>query len=109
MIRFYAPDIETSLTLPESDSGHCVRVLRMREGDELEAVDGCGHLYRCRLVTDDARGAVVEIADRVALPKVWKPSITIAVAPTKHADRMEWLRRKTRRKRGRQFPPPLFF
>lgn len=30
MIIFYAPDIETTLTLPESDSQHAVRVLRLR-------------------------------------------------------------------------------
>ena len=29
--------------------------------------------------------------ERIDLPKVWKPSITVAVAPTKHSDRMEWL------------------
>ena len=91
MIRFYAPEIEDRPVLPPDESAHAVRVLRHRPGDELEVGDGRGYLYRCRLVTDDARGAVVEIADRVALPKVWKPSITIAVAPTKHADRMEWL------------------
>lgn len=49
MIRFYAPGLPDNLTLPESDSAHCVRVLRMREGDLLEAVDGRGTLYRCRL------------------------------------------------------------
>lgn len=91
MIRFYAPDINTAYLLPEGESGHAVRVLRRRPGDEVEAVDGKGTLYRCRLLDDNHRGAAVEIAERIALPKVWKPYITVAVAPTKHADRMEWL------------------
>lgn len=91
MIRFYAPDIETSLTLPESDSGHCVRVLRMREGDELEAVDGRGHLYRCRLADADPRRAAVEIIASEKMPRVWPADITVAVAPTKNSDRIEWL------------------
>ena len=91
MIRFYAPDIETSLTLPESDSGHCVRVLRMREGDELEAVDGRGHLYRCRLADADPRRAAVEIIATENMPRVWPADITVAVAPTKNSDRIEWL------------------
>lgn len=91
MIRFYAPDIEQKQQLPADESAHAVRVLRRRPGDEVEVVDGRGNLYRCRLVTDDHRGAVVEIVEKEALPKVWKPYITIAVAPTKHADRMEWL------------------
>ena len=37
MIRFYAPDIEQTLTLPESDSQHCIRVLRMHIGDEIDS------------------------------------------------------------------------
>ena len=88
MIRFYAPDIETSLTLPESDSGHCVRVLRMREGDELEAVDGRGYLYRCRLADADPRRAAVEIIASEKMPRVWPADITVAVAPTKNSDRI---------------------
>ena len=42
MHRFYAPDIETSLTLPEIESQHAVRVLRLAEGDMIEDVDGKG-------------------------------------------------------------------
>ena len=37
MIRFYAPDAADTGRLPESDSGHAVRVLRLRAGDELQA------------------------------------------------------------------------
>jgi len=91
MIRFYAPDIETTLTLPESDSGHCVRVLRMRQGDPLEVVDGRGTLYHCVLADAHPKRATVEIAGKDQLPKVWDGSITVAIAPTKHNDRMEWL------------------
>lgn len=91
MIRFYAPDIETSLTLPESDSGHCVRVLRMRAGDELEAVDGNGRLYRCRITDADPRHTALEIIASEELPRVWPADITVAVAPTKNSDRIEWL------------------
>ena len=34
MIQFYSPDILDTLRLPESDSRHAVRVLRMTEGDD---------------------------------------------------------------------------
>ena len=36
---FYAPDIESVHELPEAESQHCVRVLRMGEGDEIGIVD----------------------------------------------------------------------
>jgi len=91
MIRFYAPDIASTLTLPENDSGHCVRVLRMRSGDSIEVVDGAGSLHRCILREADRCHATVDIVETVRLPKVWTGSITIAIAPTKHNDRMEWL------------------
>lgn len=91
MIRFYAPDIDHSLFLPESDSQHCCRVLRMQAGDCIEIVDGCGSLYRCRIVSAHSKHTEVEIIERCDLPTVWNYNITVAVAPTKHLDRMEWL------------------
>lgn len=63
----------------------------MVEGDNVEVVDGCGSLFRCRIVTAHSKRTEVEVVERVALPKVWTGSITVAVAPTKHLDRMEWL------------------
>ncbi|MCI5977363.1 MAG: 16S rRNA (uracil(1498)-N(3))-methyltransferase [Bacteroidales bacterium] len=91
MIRFYAPEIQTTLTLPEADSGHAVRVLRLRAGDELQAVDGRGNLFRCRLLDENHRHAAVEILEMTPLPPVWDYQLTVLVAPTKNMDRMEWL------------------
>lgn len=91
MIRFYAPDILTSPVLPESDSQHCCRVLRMQNGDSVEVVDGRGGLYQCIIATAHSKHTQLEIVRRIDLPEVWPMHITIAVAPTKHLDRMEWL------------------
>ena len=44
MHRFYCPDIADTLTLGEEDSKHCVRVMRMADGDTIEVVDGNGTL-----------------------------------------------------------------
>lgn len=91
MIQFFAPDIETTLTLPESDSQHCVRVLRMAEGDRIETIDGRGHRFLCRIVEAHPKRARVEILQRIDAPLSWTQNITVAVAPTKHMDRMEWM------------------
>ncbi len=91
MIQFYAPDIEQTLTLPQSDSQHCVRVLRMKQGDEVEVIDGKGHRFRCVLIDAHSKHAAVEIIKRYDMPLSWTQEITIAVAPTKHMDRMEWM------------------
>lgn len=91
MIQFFAPDIATDPTLPETDSRHCVKVLRYREGDMLEVIDGKGHRYTCRLADADPRHAMVEIVNTAEVPLPWDYDLTVAVAPTKHIDRMEWL------------------
>ncbi len=91
MIQFFAPNIESSLILPESDSQHAVRVLRMKMGDALEVVDGKGFRYVCRLIDPHPKRALVEVIEKIEAPLVWNNQITIAVAPTKHLDRMEWL------------------
>lgn len=91
MIIFYAPDIESTLTLPESDSQHAVRVLRMQPGAPLTVIDGKGWKYDCVLVDAHSKHAGVEIVSKESMPLCWHQKITVAVAPTKHIDRMEWL------------------
>lgn len=91
MIQFYAPDIEQNPILPESDSQHCVRVLRMKSGDQLEVIDGKGYGYTCRLLEAHSKHASVEILHKKHIPLSWDNKITIAVAPTKHLDRIEWM------------------
>lgn len=91
MIQFYAPEIRQTLTLPESDSAHAVRVLRLRTGDTISVVDGHGHRYVCRLSDAHPKRATVEILESHDIPPVWDYRIEVAVAPTKHNDRMEWL------------------
>ncbi len=91
MIQFYCPDIESNPTLPESESQHCVKVLRMTEGDTLVAVDGIGRRYSCRLIDAHPKHALVEIISSEDHPLPWSNNIAVAVAPTKSIDRMEWL------------------
>ena len=107
MIQFYAPDIEQTLTLPESDSAHAVRVLRMKPGDSLVVVDGKGNRFNCILETDHAKHAVVAIESKEYIAPFWAAPITVAVAPTKHLDRMEWLLEKLTEQGFDRFVPLL--
>lgn len=91
MIQFYAPDIEINPILPESDSQHCVRVLRMKSGDMIEVIDGKGYRYECQILEAHQKRTSVKIINKRHIPLSWNNNITIAVAPTKHLDRMEWL------------------
>ena len=94
MHRFFAPDIAATGTLPEEESRHCVRVLRLVEGDEIEVIDGAGTLYRCRIAMAHAKHCGVEIISREACPPHWGSRVEVAVAPTKNLDRMEWMAEK---------------
>lgn len=91
MIQYYAPDIAASLSLPEDEARHCIKVLRHRPGDIIEVIDGCGHRYNCRLLSENPKHADVEIIATEDVIPAWNTHITIAVAPTKNIDRMEWL------------------
>ena len=94
MIRLYAPDIENDELLPEVESGHCCRVLRMHAGDSVNVVDGKGHVFECEIVDANPRHTAVRILEKYDEPLYWSPRITLAVAPTKNMDRMEWLAEK---------------
>ena len=94
MIRFYAPNIATDPRLPEIESGHCVRVLRHKEGDIIEIVDGKGYLYKCVIAEARPKSVLCEIAEYAYMPNAWSQNITIAVAPTKNMERMEWMLEK---------------
>lgn len=91
MIQFYAPDILTTPMLPESDSQHCIRVLRKQVGDIIDVIDGRGHRLKCRIADAHAKHTLIEVVESQEIAQPWIGDITIAVAPTKHLDRMEWL------------------
>ena len=91
MHRFYCPDIADTLTLGEEDSKHCVRVLRMGEGDTIEVVDGNGTLYSCRITMAHPKRCAIELLDKHDQPPHWGHRIVLGIAPTKNMDRMEWL------------------
>ena len=59
---FYAGDIDDNICrLDETESAHCIKVLRHRRGDRISVIDGKGNMMECRLVTDSPRGAEAEI------------------------------------------------
>lgn len=90
MIRFYAPDIEKNGVLPESESGHVTRVLRKQAGDHIFVVDGKGYCYECEIKRPHPKATEVEIINKTREANTWNGKITLAIAPTKNIDRIEW-------------------
>ena len=91
MIQFFAPEIEATLTLPETESGHCCRVLRMKEGDHIFVTDGKGHRFECSILEAHPKHTAVEILTVDDIAPWWGFRLELCVAPPKNADRMEWL------------------
>ena len=91
MELFYSNDISGSTArLDAEESGHCVRVLRHRAGDEISVIDGLGTLFKCRLAVADPKEAEAEILERVPGFGAVPYRLTMAVCPTKNIERFEW-------------------
>ncbi len=90
MNLFYAPDIAQTLSLPEEESQHCVKVLRMKAGDRIHIIDGVGGLYEAQITEAHPKRTQVEILS-VQTEYGRRPfRLHLAVAPTKNIDRFEW-------------------
>ena len=87
---FFVPDIITEPILPEDESAHCVRVLRLKEGDPITITDGKNFLYHAILENAHPKHCRVQIIEQLPQKPLWEHNIHIAVAPTKNIDRMEW-------------------
>ncbi len=90
MNLFYAPDIAQTLSLPEEESQHCVKVLRMKSGDHIHIIDGVGGLYEAQIIEAHPKRTQVEILTHQTEYGRRPFRLHLAVAPTKNIDRFEW-------------------
>lgn len=91
MQLFYAPDIRDDYyVLDTEDSRHCVKVLRLKEGDKITLTDGHGYFYYAEIEEPDIRAAKVKIRRKEFIEKCWPGRLHIAMAPTKNMNRTEW-------------------
>ena len=95
MELFYSRDIEGGICrLDHDESGHCIKVLRHRSGDEISVIDGCGTLYKCRITCDSHKGVEAIVLESTADWGSHPYSLHLAVCPTKNNDRYEWFAEK---------------
>ena len=80
--------------MDHDESGHCIKVLRHRLGDEISVIDGRGTLYRCRIVSDSHKEVVAQVIDSVQDWGGHPYRLHMAVCPTKNNDRFEWFAEK---------------
>lgn len=95
MNLFYTPDITTPFyTLDETESKHCIRVLRLKENDEIFLIDGKGGFYKAKITGAHQKHCAVEIVEEQKNFGKKDYHLHIAIAPTKNNDRLEWFLEK---------------
>ena len=95
MELFYSTDICNGVCrLDHDESGHCIRVLRHKCGDEISVIDGCGTLYRCRITSDSHKGVEAMVIGKEEGWGSHPYKLHLAVCPTKNNDRYEWFAEK---------------
>ena len=88
---FYAPEATLTEELPDDEAMHATRVLRLKAGDEMMLMDGCGSFYRAEVTLAVAHRCMYRIIETIPQQPQWKTNIHIAIAPTKMMERMEWM------------------
>lgn len=91
MYLFYAPDIASTLTLPEEESQHCVQVLRAAAGEQILITDGVGTLYHAAVTNPHRKHCEVSLLSDERPEPLHEGYVHIAIAPTKNIDRLEWM------------------
>jgi len=91
---FYTPDIETTKELPAEEVQHCIRVLRLNEGDEISLADGKGNFYKAEITLISGKKCFFDIKETIHQEPLRAYRLHIAMAPTKNMDRTEWFAEK---------------
>lgn len=89
MKLFYGEIAHQQVTINDDEQQHIVKVLRMKEGEEIHVTDGKGKLAFGKLIIEGKK-ASIEVAEiKENLPD-FNPRLHIAIAPTKNIDRIEF-------------------
>lgn len=73
----------------DEEQQHIVKVLRMKDGEEIHVTDGKGNLASGTLIIEGKK-AGIEVAEIKTETPDFSPNLHIAIAPTKNIDRIEF-------------------
>jgi 16S rRNA (uracil1498-N3)-methyltransferase len=91
MQLFYTNNVSEGTALfSREESGHCVRVLRMRSGDTLHFTDGEGSIYEGIITEDDPHNMKVSVTGVTKNAGKRQYRLHVAISPIKNDDRLEW-------------------
>ena len=90
MALFYVPNLASGNVLPEEESQHAVKVLRLQIGDEITVVDGSGGFHKAFITNAHPKHCEFEITETTLEFGKRDYKLHIAIAPTKNIERLEW-------------------
>ena len=93
---FYEKNISSNdsiLTLSEETSKHCIQVLRMKTGEQLQLTDGKGNLITASISKANKKNCEVRVEEASNKKQATK-KICIAISLLKNASRFEWFLEK---------------
>jgi len=92
---FYTPELSgNTYTLDETESKHCIRVLRLDKGDEITLVDGRGGFFTAEIFDPNPKRCAVNVIKSQKNFGLRNFRVHIAIAPTKNIERIEWFLEK---------------
>ena len=90
---FYEPLVATGMTqftMSEASSKHCVQVLRMDVGEQVDITNGQGGLFHATIEVAHKKNALVTITSATQTVRP-KQHLHLAISLLKNAVRLEWL------------------
>lgn len=92
---FYTPHIKKQIViLTEEESKHAVRVLRLKEGQEVQLIDGKGGFYKAVITDAHQKHCEVKVQEKIEHFGKRNYKVHVAIAPTKNISRLEWFLEK---------------
>lgn len=89
MKLFYGEIEGNKITINDEEQQHIVKVLRMKNGEEIHVTDGKGNLASGKLIIEGKKANITVAEIKTDLPD-FKTKLHIAIAPTKNIDRIEF-------------------
>jgi len=91
---FFTPDLSGNrVVLSPDESHHCIRVLRQKEGDIIQLMDGIGTWATGEITVPNKARVTVMIKQKDVQDK-HSYYLHVAISPTKSMDRFEWFLEK---------------
>lgn len=89
MKLFYGEITGNEVIINDEEQQHIVKVLRMRDGEDIHVTDGHGTVASGKLVIEGKKAGIEVSEIKNNLPG-FNPKLHIAIAPTKNIDRIEF-------------------